>query len=251
MAYFGFKDFSSLSSVDMTIYRYVTRHREQVIYMRVRDIAQNAHVSNSSVMRFIHKIGFSSFMAFKAYLKTSNNVKDTPSKTFSFITKGNFPDDIEEQMSVVADFLYESDNIITLGMGCSGYIAGYVSRKFASIGLNTTVITDPTYPLEPKLKNTSNNVIMCFSVSGETNELVEELNGFVSDPDTKIVAITGNSISTIARMSDYSLSYKEPEKRINKFYDLSSQIPAIYIAEGLVSLMQKEDKTEQDVLNKN
>ena len=58
MAYFGFKNLSSLSNVDMTIYRYVTQHQEQVVYMRVRDIAKNAHVSNSSVMRFIHKIGF-------------------------------------------------------------------------------------------------------------------------------------------------------------------------------------------------
>ena len=71
MAFFGFKDLSSLSDVDMTIYSYVTQHQNEVIYMRVRDIAQNAHVSNSSVMRFIHKIGFSSFPAFKTYLKNS------------------------------------------------------------------------------------------------------------------------------------------------------------------------------------
>ena len=58
MAFFGFKDLSSLSSVDMTLYRYITENSEKVVYMRVRDIAQNTHVSNSSVMRFIHKMGF-------------------------------------------------------------------------------------------------------------------------------------------------------------------------------------------------
>lgn len=239
MAFFGFKDFSSLSDVDMTIYRYVTTHQEQVIYMRVRDIASNAHVSNSSVMRFIHKIGFSSFPAFKAYLKNARNLEETPNKTFTFINESNFPDDIENQISIVADFLYQCDNIITLGMGSSGYIAGYMARKMASIGFNTSAITDPTFPLKNKLKNTSNNAIICFSVSGETNELIEELNDFVDDADTSIISVTGDNTSTIARMSDYSLSYKEPEKRINKFYDLSSQIPATYIAEAIISLMEE------------
>ena len=69
MAFFGFKDLSKLSTVDMTIYRYIEQNNDKVIYMRVRDIAQGAHVSSSSVMRFIHKIGFNSFPEFKAYLK--------------------------------------------------------------------------------------------------------------------------------------------------------------------------------------
>ena len=43
-------------------------------------------------------------------------------------------------------------------------------------------------------------------------------------------------------MSRYSLSYQEPEARINKFYDLSSQIPAVYIAEAIISLMEKENQ---------
>lgn len=68
MAFFGFKDLSSLSDVDMTIYSYVTQHQNEVIYMRVRDIAQNAHVSNSSVMRFIHKIGFFKFFSFLKHI---------------------------------------------------------------------------------------------------------------------------------------------------------------------------------------
>ncbi|NRN89264.1 hypothetical protein IMAU30025_00928 [Lactobacillus helveticus] len=43
MAFFGFKDLSSLSNIDMTIYRYVTQNSDKVVYMRVRDIAQHAH----------------------------------------------------------------------------------------------------------------------------------------------------------------------------------------------------------------
>lgn len=242
MAYFGFKDLSSLSNVDMTIYSYVTQHQKQVIYMRVRDIAKNAHISNSSVMRFIHKIGFSSFPAFKAYLKSTPSIQEAPTNTFNFINESSFPDDIEEQVTVVADFLFQCDNIITFGIGNSGFIAAYAARKMTNIGFNTMAVTDSTYPLPSKLANTSNNAIICFSVSGETTELVEGLNPFVSNQDTTIISITGDKLSTISRMSRFSLSYQEPETRINKFYDLSSQIPAVYIAEAIISLMEKENK---------
>ena len=242
MAYFGFKNLSSLSNVDMTIYRYVTQHQEQVVYMRVRDIAKNAHVSNSSVMRFIHKIGFSSFPAFKAYIKSTPNIQESPTNSFHFINKSSFPDDIEEQVTVVADFLFQCDNIITFGIGNSGFIAAYAARKMANIGFNTMAITDSTYPIPNKLANTSNNAIICFSVSGETPELIEGLNPFVNNQDTAIISITGNKMSTISRMSKFSLSYQEPETRINKFYDLSSQIPAVYIAESITTLMEKQSK---------
>ena len=89
MAFFGFKNLSSLSTVDMSIYRYIEQNSDKVIYMRVRDIAQNAHVSNSSVMRFIHKIGFNSFPEFKAYLKNNNH--SSYQVEVEFINKSNFP----------------------------------------------------------------------------------------------------------------------------------------------------------------
>ena len=61
MALFEYKDFSTLSDIDLTIYRYISENSDKVIYMRVRDIEQDAHVSNSSEMRFVHKMGFSIF----------------------------------------------------------------------------------------------------------------------------------------------------------------------------------------------
>lgn len=171
MAYFGFKDLSSLSDVEMTIYRYVTENSDKVVYMRVRDIAENAHVASSSVMRFIHKLGFNSFPEFKAYFK---NVEKTDSRpaNFSFINKSNFPPDIRSRINMVADLIYQSDNIVTIGLGDSSFLAEYAARKMATLGYNSEAVVDPFYPLKRKLKNTSNTTIICFSVSGKSTEMV-------------------------------------------------------------------------------
>lgn len=239
MVFFGFKDLSSLSSVDMTLYRYVTENSDKVVYMRVRDIAQKTHVSNSSVMRFIHKMGFDSFPEFKTFIKNKNE-GSSAMHTFNFINKNNFPDDIINKVKIVADKLFECDNIIFLGMGSSAYTAGYTSRQLASLGYNTSLVTDPFYPLHARLRNTSNNALICFSVSGKTTELIELLNSFVNDEDTTIISITGDPTSTIARMSRYSLTYHEKEYRLHRYYDLSSQIPAMYIVEAIITTLRNQ-----------
>ena len=224
MAFFGFKDLSSLSNIDMTIYRYVTQNSDKVVYMRVRDIAQNAHVSSSSVMRFIHKIGFNSFPEFKAYLK-NDTLQHKPQNTkFTYINENNA--------------VCQSDNITTVGMGYSAFLAEYAARRIASLGFNTTAVTDPFYPLHAKLENTTNNIIFCFSVSGETTELIELINEFVNDEDVKIVCITSNEDSSIAKMSRYVLNYYEKTRRLSNYYDMSSQVPVMYIIEGLDRILE-------------
>lgn len=242
MAFFGFKDLSSLSTVDMTIYRYVTQNSDKVIYMRVRDIAQNAHVSSSSVMRFIHKIGFNSFPEFKAYLKSDHLSSKPKTNKIHFIDESNFPKDIENRLMMVANAVYQSDNITTLGMGESGFLAEYAARRMASLGFNTTAITEPFYPLKAKLENTTNNIIFCYSVSGETTELIELINEFVNDEDVTLVCVTSNENSTIAKMSRYVLSYNEETHYLSNHYDLTSQVPVMYIVEGL-------DRTLENMIN--
>lgn len=238
MASFGFKNLSSLSTVDMSIYRYIDQNTDKVIYMRVRDIAQNAHVSNSSVMRFIHKIGFNSFPEFKAYLKNNNhNAKQVK---LEFINKANFPSDIMSKLNIVANKIYQADNIITMGMGDSAFLAGYAARKLAALGFNAGPVTDPFYPLVPKLENTTNNILICFSVSGKTTEMVEMINRFVNNEDVLIISITGDETSPIAKMSRYTLNYHEQLARHNG-YDLSSQVPVMYIIEGIISVLSEKE----------
>jgi len=242
MAFFGFKDIDKLSEVDLAIYRFIVDHDEQVPLMRVRDLSQGAHVSNSSVMRFIHKIGYSSFPEFKVSFKTeSNNLMKSNNDVLKMFTRDAFPNDIEKTIKLVAHLMLDADNIIFFGMGASGAIAEYASRQAASLGFNSYAVKDPFYPLIQQLHNTTNNVIITLSVSGKTPELLETLNNFVNSPDTIMASITGNIEGPIARIGRYALSYNVPETRIHKYYDLTSQVPCVYIIDGLLRELNQQD----------
>ncbi|GEO79658.1 transcription regulator [Companilactobacillus mindensis DSM 14500] len=246
MAFFGFKEIDKLTEVDMAIYRYIVDHDEQVPYMRVRDLAEGAHVSNSSIMRFIHKIGYISFPEFKVSFKSEKqDLMNTAEDNANFVTLDNFPKDINRTIKLVAHLLLDADNIVFVGMGASGAIAEYAARQAASLGFNSFAVKDPYYPLIQQLSNSTNNVLIIVSVSGKTTELVEMLNNFTNSADTQVASITGNIESPIARMSRYALTYSVPETRIHKYYDLTSQVPCVYIVEDLLKELHKQDVARQ------
>lgn len=246
MAFFGFKDIDKLSEVDMAVYRFIVDHDEQVPYMRVRDLAKGAHVSNSSVMRFIHKIGYSSFPEFKVSFKTENqDLMKSNDDILNIITRDVFPNDIEKTIKLVAHIMLDADNVVFFGMGASGAIAKYAARQAASLGFNSLAVEDPYYPLIQQLSNASNNVLITLSVSGKTTELVETLNDFVNSADTVLVSITGNIESPIARIGRYALTYKVKETRIHKYYDLTSQVPCVYLVDGLLKELRNQDNARR------
>lgn len=127
-----------------------------------------------------------------------------------------------------------------MGMGDSAFLAGYAARKLAALGFNAGPVTDPFYPLVPKLANTTNNIIICFSVSGRTTEMVEMINRFVNNEDVLIVSVTADETSPIAKMSRYTLTYHEQFVRPNG-YDLSSQVPVMYIIEGIIKILSEKE----------
>ena len=78
----------------------------------------------------------------------------------------------------------------------------------------------------------------CQRILGETAELIELINEFVNDEDVKIVCITSNENSTIAKMSRYVLNYFEKTHHLSNNYDMSSQIPVMYIIERLDHILE-------------
>lgn len=235
MAFFGFKDFDRLSEIDLDIYRFFTANVEKVPYMRVRDIAAEAHVSNSSVMRFIHKLGYESFPEFKVSFRAEQQQSAPREHEISFVTAENFSADIYEKLELVADRMQQADQVIFCGMGSSGALAEYAARQAATIGLNSFCVKDPFYPLANQLKNTTNNLLITLSVSGKTIELIELLNNFITNEDVTLVAITADPSSQLALMARYVLSYSIPQLRVAKYHDLTTQVPAVYLLEQLLA----------------
>ena len=236
MSFFGNVDFQKLTYTERIIYSYLRDNVDKIPYSHVRDIAQQAHVGTSSIMRLIHKMGYDSYTDFRDYVTKKKQLEEQP-RNSDLISLDIFPEDIESKLKDLARRVIESDNVIFTGIGSSGLICDYAARRMAGAGINSFSFSDVTYPISSKLRNTSNILVIALSISGETNEIIEILNGLRSNKDIYISAITPKISSTIAQLSDSVINYRVSERRINTHYDLTSQLPTVYLSERLTDLV--------------
>ena len=83
----------SLNDLELEVYKYVVRNADKVCYMRIREFADAAHVSTSTILRFCKKAGCDGYAEFKIRLRQHLEqakqppVKDDVSEVTDSLTK--------------------------------------------------------------------------------------------------------------------------------------------------------------------
>jgi len=229
---FGYEEIKNLNELEFSLYEYIMKNSEKVIYMKIRDLANEAHVSTTTVLRFCRKIncdGFSEFkLKFKMYMEGKS--KKRVNEDTSFIID-NFKrlssNEFKKTIDGLCDLIREHDNIVFLGGGLSGIVGKYASRYITSIGKFSTYIDDLFYPIN--CESYKNGLVIVLSESGETVEIIDAINKFKKEKCI-IASITNSENTTIAKISDFNISYYIPEERIDDI-DITSHLPPIYILE--------------------
>ena len=75
---FRCQEIKSLNELELEVYNYIVRHQEQVVEMKIRELAEAAHVSTTTVLRFCKKVGCNGYSEFK--LKYKMYLTQTPNR---------------------------------------------------------------------------------------------------------------------------------------------------------------------------
>ena len=231
---FTTEQIKSMNDLELSVYQYVMEKREQVRYMKIRELADGAHVSTTTVLRFCKKAGCEGYaefkLCFKQYLEEekSQKISEDASEVIDCLRKigsAEYEKKIEEMTEIVA----QSRRIIFVGSGMSGIVARYGARYFSSIGKFSLSIDEPHYPTEGKFFEHA--LVIVFSVSGESNDTIGHINRFKRE-QCRIFSVTNTENCTVARISDYNIAYYAPYVRLG-IYDITTQIPAMSIIERI------------------
>lgn len=237
---------TDLSEVESAIYRYIIQNDEKIALMRVRDLAEGSHTSPTSVMRFIRKMGFDSFPEFKLHYKQKQTAvhEHSPSidSYFDLLNRKNFKNNLEAQVDYFAEAIIRSSPVIFLGLGASGSIASYASRKIANLGYNSFALSDRSYPISSRLDPKKESLLIFLSVSGNTVEMVDIATQFAGNPLVKIGVITSDPTSRLGEKADYLLDYIGNNERAHIYYDLSSQIPSVFLLELIINSVRQKNQ---------
>ncbi|PUW65901.1 MurR/RpiR family transcriptional regulator, partial [Cronobacter sakazakii] len=121
---------ASLNNLEMMVYNFVVKNRDKVMYMTIRELADAAGVSTTTVLRFCRKMnceGYSEFrVRFKLYLEQNEPQQANfgASEIISFFRSVN-NDEFDELLDQATDIILQSERIIFVGAGTSGALAKY------------------------------------------------------------------------------------------------------------------------------
>lgn len=244
---FTIEKIQNLNELEMSVYQYVVQHQNTIPYMRIRELAAEAHVSTTTILRFCKKLGCDGYAEFKLRLKETagrQNIARIPedlSELKAFLERVESPA-YQKKLDEAAAMIAKADRVLCVGVSNSGYIAQYAARYFSTFGKFSMAVTDPYYPVW-QLDDSNTTMALIFSISGEVAPTIKIANQLKRHL-CQIISITNSEGSTIAQLSDLNLSHYITMRRgqanvdftkpqLESIIDYSTQVPALIVAETL------------------
>lgn len=239
---FNYQEIESLNRLELTVYDYIIQNKSAVINMTIRELANQSHVSTTTVLRFCNKVGLDGFMELKYAIKQDlahqqleqpkmTRVVDSVNEFLGRFNDQTYQDHVQQ----VAEMMVDADLILFFGIGTSATFAQYGARLLANLGLYTLSIIDPFQPQPTQLRHAEKIVLVDVSVSGEREQVLKQAQ-FYHELGAKVVSITNTAVSTLARLSDVNIAYNAHEVRdiINDDVDLTTQVPVVLTMEQIM-----------------
>lgn len=242
---FNHEEIRSFNELEMSIYNYVVRNKEKVIYMKIRELADSAHVSTTTVLRFCKKAGCEGYSEFKLKLKQDilDSLERQPDLDISAMVdffKRAEAEGYQGALARALNILEKSTLIVFIGTGTSAVMGKYGARYFNNVGWFSLCIDDPFTPV---FHGTNDRVaVIALSVSGATEQTLNMANQLKSR-GCPLISITNSASCPLAQMSDCSISYYIPAVRVAEYYDITSQIPVLFTLETLGRRLQSRRPT--------
>ncbi|MBM4301475.1 MAG: MurR/RpiR family transcriptional regulator [Deltaproteobacteria bacterium] len=201
----------------------ILRQPEMAIYASVNEVAAAAAVSEATVMRFCRILGFKGFQDFKIALAREMVI---PSPLFYEEEDGEGEDEVAivrkvfqtnrmalqetleileiEAMKEAAQLLLTARQIMVVGVGGSGPAVTYAGNRFLLLGLKAYMYTDFYLMLTAASMLSPGDVVLAISNLGTTREIVETA-GIAREREARVMCITNNSLSPLARLCNPAL----------------------------------------------
>ena len=224
----------SLSEAETYCWNYIQDNLTKIPHLSISTLAQEAHVSLSTVNRTLKKAGYDGYIDFKqTVIHTKNERKKNGfSKE---VNEAIHKNEVEitrtinqlsaEDIENVIKLIDQHEDIIIFSTGLSSNVATEMVSKLRLFGKNCVCHDDFDYMAYYANRVDKNCLVVAISVSGETPEIVAALRKAKAH-QAKIVVLTATIPSTMADIADVYLSaYKSKLKEINFGIDVGSRIP--------------------------
>lgn len=267
--------YPSLTKAEQKVADYVLNNMEKVIYVSVTDLAEEAEVGETTVLRFCRKIGLKGYQEFKLTIaqglsnssdqSVTEEVDEASSSWLSMSISDNMIQTIQstatfiddEELSKVVDLIDQARSVHFFGVGTSGLTCLDAKNRFIRIGKHVDASVDSHVQAMTASTLSEGDLVIGFSVSGSTVDTINSMQ-IARDNGATVVAITYYLRSPITKVADIVLRGGGKESPLEGG-SLAAKISQLYILDLLctgLTLKNKEfslkmkEKTARSVVNK-
>lgn len=237
----------SLSDTELRIIRFMNNNMERLSQLSIIDIALETYSSAASVSRAIRKCHITGFNELR-YKLTHSSQRNEVNHVGEMINKSLV--EVQrtiEQLSVstilaIIHQIKQAERIIVLGRGLTEDVAAEFALKLQLLDFNAVAIRDPNIMQLKAQRMQSKDILMIFSLNGQTQELIRSAENALLHQH-KVISCTCNPNSPLIPLSHYHLiGYKDSQVAI-KTYEVASRLPLQIMARIMIDYLVNEIKT--------
>ena len=208
--------YPKLSEKERKIADYILANTAQAVHPSIDQLAETIGISQSTLVRFVRKIGFKGYQRFRIALATETvnaasriyeTSLDASLDSIELVCTNvqntlNLTRDILDIQTIheATRMLSQAKRVLLFGLGGSQIIAQDAFHKFVRMGLDCSVATDFHLQLMLASQAKDDTTAIIFSHSGSTMDtlaITEELR----ERDCPTIVVTTSATSSLARMA--------------------------------------------------
>jgi len=248
---------SALRKSEAKVASFVLDNANQVIRMRIVDLASQSGVSEPTVIRFCRAIGFDGFQSFKLQLAQhlslgevftqfavddKDTIADLRNKVFD-TTVGSLLT-VRDELDVVAletaiTTINQAKRVEFYGFGASGSVAADAQHKFFRLQVSTAAYTDPHIQHMSAISLGKDDVVVAISQSGQTQALLQSVRLAMAAGATVIGLAPQNT--ALSELCSIPL-YVNVEEDLQAIAPVSSRIAHLVVIDVLATGVARHRK---------
>ncbi|MDO4322348.1 MAG: MurR/RpiR family transcriptional regulator [Lachnospiraceae bacterium] len=240
----------------------ILRKPQEVVNYKVSELARASEVSDATIVRMCHHLGYSGYYQFRIALARDlgkKQFKVTGIEGSDDIVRKTFEDFAEtvleigksfdkETLRSCIDLIKNAGTVHIISVGNTTNLARYMGFRLERLGIKSTYSELPEYYINHINLSDERDIAIAISKSGTSKRVLEAMR-LAKEKNLKMIAITANIQSPAAELADYVLpsSAKQEPLSVYKGY---SYLNEFVIIDALLSFTVNEELIEVTQANR-
>lgn len=265
------ENFNNFSKTDIKISNYILENITEIKTLTSLELAKRISVGQSTIIKFVKKIGFKGYGNFKETLITQlvkeeskvhrihgdislEDSTETVLKKIGTAHSSSIENTLEnlnlDSFTKTIELMNKANKVIIIGIGSSSLVGVDFEQKLIKLGKIAIHSLDTHVQGMHVATASKNDVIFIISHSGETQYIKSILDGIDQKTRPKLVLLTNSSNSSLATISDIVISTNVNNNFIRSSA-LSSRIAQLTVIDALyIEIFRKNSKVSFKLLDK-